>query len=266
MPRVLIVGDMIHDYTRVCRMKGNLCQEMPLPQLCESRNFITGGGAGLVARNLAAIMGGGSVVLRWRTESTKERICVEPYNYWICRIDTDWKNATPDLTFENNVIDDINRGPYAAVIVSDYGKHTLNFPFARRIIGATQALSIPVFVDARHHWDWYIGAFAAFPNRTEYRPAIHELYKHIIHKDGANGCYVDLQHISAEPHDYEMVDTCGAGDVFLAAFVAKYLSQLPLDAEHEHLRLRAAASFANQAAGASVKHFGTYIVREGEDV
>jgi bifunctional ADP-heptose synthase (sugar kinase/adenylyltransferase) len=263
--RILLVGDIIRDFYRICRLKGNLCQEMPLPQLEEVRSYTSMGGAGLVRLNLLSLLSE-RVDLFSRGISTKERIAIEPFNHWLCRIDADQTQLERDMSWETQLYGALHSSDYDLVVVSDYSKGTLTFNLARMIVGecVTGRYQKPLFVDARHHWDWYMGAYAAFPNELEFRPGMADLFKHVIRKSGPNGCFVDGFHVPLEHGDRDSpaVDICGAGDVFLAGFVTMFASQLgrDQDPEGESAMLKLCAIFANRCAHISVQHFGTHVV------
>jgi bifunctional ADP-heptose synthase (sugar kinase/adenylyltransferase) len=255
--KILVVGDFIRDRYRICRLKGNLCQEMPLPQLEEVRNYNSDGGAGLVVANLRSLLPSAEIQLCSRGLSLKERIAIEPFNQWLCRIDADQGPLDRDLAWETQLGAWLYSREFDLVIVSDYSKHTIDFRIARMIVDACHAQRTPLFIDARHHWDWYMGADVAFPNEIEYRPGLAQLYAHIVRKSGANGCFVDGVHhpLVTCDRDPQPVDVCGAGDVFLAAFAAAFCTRQSLED---------CARYANRAAHVSVQKFGTYVVKPDE--
>lgn len=238
--RVLVVGDDIRDVYHWGRVD-RICPEAPVPVFVSEWQETRPGGAALVAANLKALGCEVETVFGFGTE--KHRFMAGRNQ--IMRWDRDASGghfAHHGLEVKCQTVD--------AVVVSDYGKGTINRSDARILVESARG---PVFVDAKHHWDWYGGAFAAFPNQHESVGA--GQYEHIIHKLGDMGCVVDeVRHIPAVAR--QVYDVTGAGDVFLAGFVAHYL---------EHRDLVLAAEFANQCAGISVEQLGTYVLT-GKDV
>jgi D-beta-D-heptose 7-phosphate kinase/D-beta-D-heptose 1-phosphate adenosyltransferase len=145
-----------------------------------------------------------------------------------------------------------------ALIISDYGKGSFTESSAKRIMQAADILDIPVFVDAKHNWTWYESAYCKFPNQRETGNVGSASY--IIYKRGAEGCIVapnkKAKVVVPLEKTYETRDTTGAGDVFLAAFVAHWINKTKDMVE--------CAKFANKVAAISVTHTGTYVVSPEE--
>ena len=132
-----------------------------------------------------------------------------------------------------------------ALVVSDYRHGFITARFARRIVTLAKQTQKPVFVDsqvsqkrANHHW--YKGADAFCLNETEARcvdegfsldapcDSLARLSKilasgHIVVKRGENGSSALIERIVTHTpaHKVTAVDTCGAGDAFLAALVSR---------------------------------------------
>ena len=146
-------------------------------------------------------------------------------------------------------IDVLKRLPeFDAVVISDYNKGAIKDQDARNIITASPC---PVFVDTkRPNPEVFARCFAIFPNALEYEhlgPA--DTYQHVIRKGGELGSWVDGQHIPTTP--IHAFDVTGAGDCYLAAFIAAHL---------KGLSLIDAARIANKAAGIAVQHIGSYVL------
>jgi bifunctional ADP-heptose synthase (sugar kinase/adenylyltransferase) len=290
---ILVVGDYIEDLYRICKLKdGQISPEMPLPKLELVREVSRPGAAGLVANNFLSLTGQEIAVLTG-TSSRKERIGIEPHRHWLARIDQDATDADRVANFGMDLAAKIASPDFDLVIVSDYGKGSMSEPNARALIhectrGRWQK---PVFVDAKHHWEWYEGAYAFFPNEAEFdsnRFLWERHSEHLVIKQGAKGCLADNVQIpaaklpgwpsNADPaasgyYDPPVVDVCGAGDVFLAAFVAEFVhlwtprteGYAPEAArEPASVSITKCARYANRAAAASVRHWGTCVVTPPE--
>lgn len=80
-----------------------------------------------------------------------------------------------------------------------------------------------------------------------------------IQKLGPRGCAIN-ESLVPQTLAHRVVDVTGAGDIFLAAFVAKYLNWKD-DGSPWHGQLHLAAKFANLVAGHSVEFVGTHVVK-----
>ena len=132
-----------------------------------------------------------------------------------------------------------------ALIISDYRHGLLSKRLARQILALAQKMNIPTFVDsqvsqkeANHRW--YKGADVFCLNETE-AECVHENFsqetlreslarlsdalasKYIIVKLSENGSVALIEHavIQTPAHKVTVVDTCGAGDAFLAALASR---------------------------------------------
>jgi bifunctional ADP-heptose synthase (sugar kinase/adenylyltransferase) len=251
---VLVIGDWILDQY----IFGNcerVCPEAPVPVIIPVREEDSEGGAGLVCNQLHALVEG---VCGYRgTRSTKKRIFVD--NHLICRLDYDApKDNIRAVEYGRDVVDILKKSKPRVLVISDYGKHTFTESSAKRIMQAADILDIPVFVDAKHNWTWYESAYCKFPNQRETGNVGTASY--IIYKRGAEGCIVapNKKAKIVVPLDkvYETRDSTGAGDCYLAAFVAHWINKTKDMVE--------CAKFANKVAAISVTHTGTYVVSPEE--
>lgn len=235
--KILVLGDRIQDFYVFGRVE-RLCPEAPVPVFITERNEVREGGAALVAANLKAL--GADVIESYGSYSEKKRFFAG--NHLLLRVDEDaFKTIKASCPLPLDGVD--------AIVVSDYGKGGISHPEARHICLHSP---VPVFVDSKKNMDSYAGCFATFPNKNE---STLRLGQHVIQKLGENGCSVDGTHVPSRPR--KVYDVTGAGDVFLAAFVVEYLRSKDL---------MAAAHFANECAGISVEHLGTYVVQSGLNV
>lgn len=244
----MVIGDFITD-EYVFGTAERICPEAPVPVIVPQSAKVTDGGAGLVSKQLSALVG----VIRtaYGSLSVKRRIFVG--NHLVCRIDRDSINAHPPEQFADYVISWMKEDRPEVLVISDYGKGSFNESSAKRIMEEAKALNIFVFVDAKHNWSWWDGAFAKFPNQREHH--IVGTAEYIIFKLGGEGCSVsrnikNIVHVPLEDKK-EVKDVTGAGDVFLAAFVAHFIKE-----SHDMVEC---AKFANKIASNSVEHLGTHI-------
>ena len=275
MPKVLVAGDLIADIYRM-HTSTRLCPEAPVPVLVAQKLIEQGtrplsrrdGGAGLVANQLRQLIGSKNVRALFGSRSEKERIFAD--GKLICRIDRDSIDVVNRNEFHVALTAELYENP-DMVIVSDYGKGAMDEPAIDIIMQHSRKTSVPVLVDAKNHWHFYKDAFALFPNKFERISKYAYPESHIIQKLGEHGCEVDGILVSPT-RGHEVRDTTGAGDCFLAAFAAKWLETFNPKANFwqkdypEEARLMLAARFANQVAGQSVEHLGTYIVPEKVDI
>ena len=257
MTKCLVIGDLILD-SNLYGTATRLCPEGPVPVILPvGEKVVTRGGAGLVAAQLEELIGQENVISHFGSKSRKERIFAD--GRLICRVDYDSLEVSDSAAFHRAFLPDFKK--VGLVIVSDYGKGALCQDLATEILCSARSKKIPVFVDAKNSWEWYKGAFAAFPNQRE-RSLANCNFQHLIEKNGERGCFVD--DIPILPWRRHAVrDVSGAGDIFLAAFVSYFIKIHPEETERREW-LQAAAQYANKVAGLSVGYVGTHIVKKSE--
>ncbi|HKH00574.1 MAG TPA: PfkB family carbohydrate kinase, partial [Bradyrhizobium sp.] len=193
---VLCIGDLMLDdfvYGEVSRIS----PEAPAPVISVRREELVIGGAGNVARNIAAlgarcifigVVGDDPsartleaaladckgiephlVVDRGRPTTRKLRFVSEHHSTHLLR--ADWELAKPvDASVQAALIEQALAAlPRAdAVVLSDYGKGVLTKPLLRAVIEQAAKLSKPVVVDPKgRDFSIYRGATAITPNRKE---------------------------------------------------------------------------------------------------
>ena len=200
---VLCVGDLMLDdfvYGEVTRIS----PEAPTPVLAVARSEIEIGGAGNVARNIAALGARcifvgligkddaartlndafaklkGSVVPHLVSEAgrhttRKVRFVSEHHSAHLMR--ADWETAQPaSAASEAAVIAQAEAAlpQCGAVVLSDYAKGVLTERVIRSIIDTARQLGKPVVVDPKNHdYKIYRGATLITPNRQELGTAVH---------------------------------------------------------------------------------------------
>ena len=200
---VLCVGDVMLDefvYGDVTRIS----PEAPTPVLAVQRSVIQIGGAGNVARNIAAL--GAQCILvslignddagltltnalgkfdglivpdlvidKARQTTRKVRFVSEHHSAHLVR--ADWETTAPTSAQSETAI--ISYAETAmqqagAVVLSDYAKGTLTPRVIRAIIDAARRYGKPVVVDPKgHDYSVYRGATLITPNRQELGAAVH---------------------------------------------------------------------------------------------
>lgn len=251
-----MVGDRIFDHYQFGKAI-RLCPEAPAPVLHISEERTCEGGASLVAANLQSLIGVGNVLTAFGSASYKNRVFAD--RTLICRIDRDRHSVLDAKAYWDQIL-----GLAAScdvVVVGDYSKGAISPAISSGLL----ALRKPLFVDAKHDANRYTGCFAIFPNEDEHADLKAKDFQHIIRKLGPRGCTVDHYPIPTKPQ--YVYDVTGAGDVFLAAFVAKFTTigkqfyrEHSLDVED----LKDCARYANVAAGISVRFLGTHVVTPSE--
>jgi bifunctional ADP-heptose synthase (sugar kinase/adenylyltransferase) len=253
--KVLVIGDTFADKNRICKAT-RLCPEAPVPVLVETESYTTAGGGQLVADQLELLLGENIVTYMPLSHSRKERLFAG--GHLVARVDHDnvasceWGPVQDWFQHELPTAD--------AVVIADYGKNpNITMGAGRFIITQAAQYEIPVFVDAKTRWAVYRGAFAMFPN--EHEKPNPDFAKYIIQKLGGQGCSIQGSLVPAVP-ERRVVDVTGAGDIFLAAFVAKYLTWKNAGNDPWHGQLHESARFANFVAGKSVEWVGTHVVKD----
>lgn len=242
--KIIVIGDYISDvYTFGTATR--LCPEAPVPIVVPECWKESWGGAGLVCEQLASLVWNQSVEARFLSFSKKQRFFAG--NHLICRLDED--GCKPDQEHLLMPVTSEDLENFDAFVVSDYGKGGMTWDLSRQIVDTGK----PCFVDSKNAWDCYEGQnVTLFPNEIEaaqMQPLDYAQFGKVVNKLGARGCRMGTDLIPATVS--EVVDVTGAGDIFMASFVYAWSIQLP----PEHC-LR----FANEMAGESCRHRGTFVV------
>ena len=199
---ILCVGDVMLDdfvYGDVTRIS----PEAPTPVLASRHNAVEVGGAGNVARNIAALgaqcifvglvgdddagravtkalaeLGAVTpnlVIDKTRQTTRKVRFVSEHHSAHLMR--ADWETTEPAGAESQAAIVAHAEAAIAkagAVVLSDYAKGVLTEPVIRAIIDAARRLRVPVIVDPKgHDYRVYRGATLITPNAKELAAAVH---------------------------------------------------------------------------------------------
>jgi D-glycero-beta-D-manno-heptose-7-phosphate kinase len=246
--KLLVIGDYISDsYTFGTATR--LCPEAPVPVIVPEKMYDSDGGAGLVTAQLAEL--GADVQARYLSYSQKQRIFAG--NHLVCRVDNDSIESPQDHLLIPVEHEDLNY--FDAFVISDYGKGGMSQELARQIVDTRK----PCFVDAKQHWSWYAkNNVTMFPNEHENCSSNYDSgciwCPQIVRKLGAKGAIMtvsDSVPFAVDATVSEVVDSTGAGDIFMAAFVYAWSIKL---------RPEDCLRFANALAGESCRHRGTFVV------
>jgi D-beta-D-heptose 7-phosphate kinase/D-beta-D-heptose 1-phosphate adenosyltransferase len=200
---ILCVGDLMLDdfvYGDVTRIS----PEAPTPVLTVRHSVVEIGGAGNVARNIAAlgahcifvgVIGNDDaglvltnalaklnglivpdlVIEKTRQTTRKVRFVSEHHSAHLIR--ADWETAEPASAESQSAViayAEAALTQVGAVVLSDYAKGVLTPRVIRGIIDAARRLGKPVIVDPKgHDYSLYRGATLITPNRKELAAAVH---------------------------------------------------------------------------------------------
>jgi D-beta-D-heptose 7-phosphate kinase/D-beta-D-heptose 1-phosphate adenosyltransferase len=200
---ILCIGDLMLDefvYGEVTRIS----PEAPTPVLAVARSEIEIGGAGNVARNIAALgarclfvgLIGEDEAGRILTEalaklkgSITPHLVIDPARHTTRKVRfvsehhsthlmrADWETAEPASSATEFAViahADAVLPEVGAVVLSDYAKGALSPRVIRAIIDKARRLGIPIVVDPKgHDYSIYRGATVITPNRQELGAAVH---------------------------------------------------------------------------------------------
>src|ERR1700682_742827 len=284
---VLCVGDLMLDefvYGEVSRIS----PEAPAPVIAVQRSETNIGGAGNVARNIAALgarcifaglIGDDEAGAKlkaalaqegliesvlvcdpMRPTTRKVRFVSEHFSTHMLR--ADWELAQPAAAdIEQKLIDTIlPLIPRAdIVLLSDYAKGVLTARVIRNVIDAARKLGKPVIVDPKSaNFAIYRGATLLTPNRKEFAEATRSRAdSEASIADAARDAIplADCEAIHVPAHPVKVRDVSGAGDTVAAALALS----LAAGADWE-----TALRMANAAAAVAVSKKGTATVTLAE--
>lgn len=249
MAKVLVIGDIIID-KYVYGTSTRLSPEAPVPVVTQERIVETVGGAGLVYENLKSLGVDVSLYEYSQSKSIKTRVMCD--GHYVTRIDNDY------YADGNEILNDILKKDfrwYDYVILSDYNKGVLDE--SNRIIAHINKFNCKIIVDPKTHAHHYEGAWLVKPNQKEFQEYFINWQGNIITTQASDNVIAKIDNevydIPVEP--VEVSDVTGAGDCFLAAFV------YALTKDYDYAT---ALKLAVQGSTESVKHVGTYILKESD--
>ena len=262
---ILLIGEFAIDET----IYGNvtrICPEAPVPVFVPKRQVLNDGMAGNVYNNLLSLSNNNVNIdfIRPQLDIIKRRFVDEASGYLLLRVDEDNNDDSFDiLSFELEYLD---RVKYDFCVISDYHKGFLDQYDIENIANKCKSRNIPTILDTKKilgNWSQNI-TFVKI-NEKEHKaqwdngcslPAY--FCENLIVTLGPIGAKLIVQDQITDVFTYpvEVRDVCGAGDVFMSAFVIKYLETSGNVVD--------AIKFANKAAGLSVTKKGTVTIQREE--
>lgn len=248
MSKVLVIGDVIID-KYIYGTSERLSPEAPVPVVNHQTTFKRNGGAGNVYENLKNLGVDVELLDLSHPKCIKTRVFCD--KHYVTRIDQDY--ITDGLEVLEK-IQEMEFSAYEYVVLSDYAKGVLEYSVD--IIKHINSFECKVIVDPKQHVSYYDGAWLVKPNGPEFEGlGFNRWTNNIIITNAANPVIaeIDNQYYTVPVDPVEVSDVTGAGDCFLAAFV--YALTKGYDYER-------AIKLAVQGSTESVKHVGTYILKE----
>lgn len=245
--KVLIIGDIIID-KYIYGTSTRLSPEAPVPVVSQERIEETIGGAGLVYENLKSLGVDAELFETDAPKSVKTRVLCD--GHYVTRIDNDYYANGNDVL---NKVRQTDFSKYDYVILSDYNKGVLDESL--KIIKHINTFGCKIIVDPKEHSSHYEGAWLVKPNAKEFQEYFLNWQGNIITTQASDNVIakIDDEVYDIPVETVEVSDVTGAGDCFLAGFV--YALTKGYDYE-------SSIKLAVQGSTESVKHVGTYILKE----
>lgn len=235
--KILLVGDDcvdVYRYGSVVRIS----PEAPVPVFEFSHEESRPGMASNVQANLEAL--GCAVDFFTCNTSRKIRLIDQRSHQHVLRIDEDAQS--PAIRIDTQL-----DGVYDAIVVSDYGKGTVDYDTVNRL---SHEFSGPIFVDTKKSDLARFGHCIVKINEPEFQRCESRPHSLVVTL-GARGAvwYHGHEQTSYPAVTVPVNDVCGAGDTFLAALTYEFLRTG---------RMQPAIEFAMAAGAVTVGHLGVY--------
>jgi D-beta-D-heptose 7-phosphate kinase/D-beta-D-heptose 1-phosphate adenosyltransferase len=240
--RFLVIGDACHDIYHFGTIK-RLNPESSAPLLTVHKTDIRGGMAYNVAANLRAFGVETVVELPKIGSSFKTRYVDEKTGYQFLRVDDD---RDPDRKYKDMC--DHDPADFDAVVVSDYNKG-----FLTENDIATLSRFKHCFIDTKKRNLGGLGP-AWFKINAAEEAALISRPTNLVVTLGADGARHNSTTV-APGFPVDVVDVCGAGDTFLAAFAFAMTSGC---------NVPTSMNFANRCAAITCTKIGTYALKSHE--
>lgn len=218
--KVVVIGDAIRDSNVYCCPRG-ISAETPTLVLEALSTETSLGGAHNVYRNLLALGASKSAHVYSDIMATKTRYWADGYK--LLQVDSfpphDQVEIEPRQREEMWFLDD----PETTVIVADYRHGLINEETARYIVGRAKG---PLFVssqvsqeESNHHWYEDIKTTFVASEKEHSVPFFNTVRAGMVVTLGGRGSFRHGTHPEIIPAiPITPIDTCGAGDAFLAAY------------------------------------------------
>ena len=223
----------------------------------------------LVARNIPTT---GLVANKERPTTVKTRIIA--HNQQVVRTDLENDDALPEAVSARVLARLRELGPFAGIVLSDYGKGVLADEILKRIVAGAEADGTIVVVDPKKgDYAQYHGVTSLTPNQREAELAcamsitsseeLSRAGRRLLQRTAAQAVLITRgeqgtalfdrdgaeHHLATEATD--VYDVTGAGDTVIAAYTTALVAGASF---------AAAAALANHAAGIAVRELGTTAV------
>lgn len=232
--RVLVVGDVCLDVYWVGTIKG-LAADAPVPVVTHSKTVVLPGMAGNVVSLLTQLGVEATLALPSPLHTSIKNRIVTPDGTQLIRWDVeDW--CTP-VSVEC-LQEAISTFVPDAIVVSDYAKGVVTPALIQDLL-TRSAAGMPLFVDTKGDpFQWVGSNITLFPNQVEYTQwkSHYDWMESVVLKKSSEGAEVlrfGVSQASLGASCSAPKNTCGAGDAFLAGWVASTL--LPSDHPHSPL-------------------------------
>ena len=239
--KILVIGEICADKFIYCDIK-RLSPEAPVPILNPIRTTKNPGMAGNTLANIKALTPDNYTMSIGQVESiTKTRYVEQKTNHMFLRVDEGEEKITP---FEWSLDIDVLIGKADIVIVSDYNKGFLRNADLKEI---ARKSTLSILDSKRKLTNDIIEGFTFIKLNESERLTNPDLTTdNIITTLGKKGAeYQNMLFESPDPQD--TIDVSGAGDTFIASFIAKY---------YQTKDIRLAMKFANQMSAEVVSKRG----------
>ncbi len=243
---VLLIGEVCQD-VYVFGNVSRLNPEAPVPVLKKIDKESKIGMSGNVQKNLNSVLPEVNItVIQNDSQSLKKiRFIDKKSKYQLMRYDIE--HSIKSLDFK-----DIPADEYDAIVISDYNKGLLTNDFISQLCKKYEQTNI--FVDTKKSNLKSFENCIIKLNEKENENA-YNLNRScsVIVTLGSSGCKYKENKFKTNKVDVH--DVCGAGDVFLATLVARWLETKSIDS---------AIKTANNCAALSVTKLGCYTIKRGE--
>jgi len=234
--KVILIGETCWDTYR-SGVVSRISPEAPVPVLdWNGEDLRRSGMAANVAQNFTNL--GARVEIH--TKYVEEKIRYFSRQHQLLRVDTPLGGWSP---FDPKEIDDWKAD---AIVISDYNKGYISYEVIREL---RLKYSGPMFIDTKKPDLCQFEGIITKINNDEWdrRISDHPSPNELI-VTGGGGKIVSGEG-EWNPPQIEMVDVCGAGDTFFAAYIVNYL---------QTNNKSTAIEFAMRAAAITVQHLGVY--------
>lgn len=256
---ILLIGDVIIDNFQYGNAIG-ISAETPTV-VAKYRNKETEiGGVGLVRRHLELIDLVNTEVVTITSSTDPNFTLSKEFNKYSFFFLGDWRISTKSRYFVDGYkmvqYDEINESIHTSnsekhfldflipkliksdiVVISDNRHGVMNEFIAKSLVSLQNHFNYDLYVDSQmsqknSNHSWYAGCHTMFVNERERdfiidnvsKVPTYDLCKNFIVKLGKNGCVGNIGNMKYKINGnaINVVDTCGAGDAFLASYVSNY--------------------------------------------